>query len=70
MALDALDATFGPDFDLYTGLKEVRAQMYCPHCGEPRPRIVFFNPDEHGREVTLDESITSTEQGAQATGRR
>lgn len=46
MALDVLDATFGPDFDLYSGLKEVRAQMYCPHCGTPRPRISFFNPEE------------------------
>ena len=58
MALDVLEATFGPDFDLYDGYKELRAQLYCPYCGAPRPRVDFFNPEDRHGEVSFEESVT------------
>jgi hypothetical protein len=58
MATDVLDATFGPEFDLYSGYRELRAQLYCPHCGAPRPRATFFNPEERSGEVSFEDSVT------------
>jgi hypothetical protein len=58
MATDVLDATFGPEFDLYLGYRELRAQLYCPHCGAPRPRVSFFDPDERTGEVSFEDSVT------------
>jgi hypothetical protein len=38
---DVLDATFGPDFDLVAGQGQITSQLYCPHCGASRPRVVL-----------------------------
>jgi hypothetical protein len=39
VALDVLDATFGPDFDLVAGHRQLSSQLYCPACGAPRPDV-------------------------------
>lgn len=33
--------TFGDDFDMLMGLREIRHRFGCPHCGARRPDIYF-----------------------------
>jgi uncharacterized Zn finger protein len=39
VAPDVLDMTFGPDFDVYAGFRELEAQLRCEACGKPRRNI-------------------------------
>lgn len=41
VAPDVLDATFGPEFDLVAGRRQITSQLYCPHCGASRPSVVL-----------------------------
>lgn len=44
---DALEPTFGPDFDLVGNPRELARQLYCPGCGARRLSILKHDaPDE------------------------
>jgi hypothetical protein len=45
LAPDVLDATFGPDFDLVAGQRQIASQLYCPSCGSPRPGVILEEPE-------------------------
>ncbi|MEQ1901597.1 MAG: hypothetical protein ABL866_12790 [Devosia sp.] len=57
VAPDVLEAAFGPDFDCYAGMAELRSQLRCDRCGE-RNRVIDFVTllKGHG-EVSFDESV-------------
>jgi hypothetical protein len=37
--------TFGDDFDMYEGTREIRHRFGCPHCGARRPDVYFGDDD-------------------------
>lgn len=37
--------TFGDDFDMHAGLREVRYRFDCPHCSARRPDVYFGHPE-------------------------
>ncbi len=39
MMPEVLDMTFGANFDVYAGFRELQAQLRCERCGEPYRRI-------------------------------
>ena len=50
---DALELTFGPDFDLVGNPRELARQLYCPGCGARRLSILKPDaPDEAEAPVT------------------
>lgn len=38
--------TFGDDFDMYAGLREIRHRFNCPLCGAARPDVYFGSEEE------------------------
>ena len=56
---DVLEATFGPDFDLYAGYAALGEELRCAQCGEKRRSIDFVNPQQPMTgDVSFDESVT------------
>ncbi|MDB5538775.1 MAG: hypothetical protein JWQ89_502 [Devosia sp.] len=38
--------TFGDDFDMFMGLREIRYRFDCPICGARRPDVYFGTPEQ------------------------
>ena len=56
---DVLDATFGPDFDLYAGYAALLEELRCAQCGEKRRSIDFIDPNRPMTgDVSFEDSVT------------
>lgn len=60
LPFDVLDATFGADFDLIVGQRQISSQLYCPACGASRPTVIL--------ETTTAVSTITLSRHRRATG--
>lgn len=59
VANDVLEATFGPDFDLYAGFAALGEELRCEQCGEKRRTIDFVDPNRPMTgDVSFEDSVT------------
>ena len=47
VALDVLEAMFGPDFDLYAGYAALGSELRCEHCGKKHRTILFQDQTQY-----------------------
>jgi hypothetical protein len=51
---DALELTFGPDFDLVGNPRELARQLYCPECGARRLSILKPDAPDEAEALVVD----------------